>query len=78
MNLKEAERKYLNKTVRHFATGSSFIVYDIIDLGPKEKRRIRALFDCQEEVDNTIFQPVDAGILELETHYTLVSSPLSS
>jgi hypothetical protein len=73
MELKEAVEKYRNKTVCHMATGLTFEVYEIIELGRLTKDRIEFKFKHPTLDDIPIGQQTSSSLREIEAHYRIIS-----
>lgn len=72
MELREAEALYVNRIVRHQATGLVFKVYAISDDGPKEKRRLKAQFCLPSGEEPPFGWPIQADLRELDLHYRFI------
>lgn len=73
MEMEEVGTKYLNKVVRHMATGLTFEVTDLIELGRLTKDRIELVFKHPDIDEIPIGQPTSATLREIEVHYQVVS-----
>lgn len=72
MEITEIEAKYLNRIVKHNATGLTFKITNFITLSKREKYKIEAVFEDLILEEIPIGQPMGAGIKELEIHYEIV------
>ena len=68
------EAKYLNRIVKHNATGLTFKIIDFITLGKREKYKIEAVFEDLILDEIPLGLPMGAGINELEIHYEVVGT----
>ncbi|PBQ33532.1 hypothetical protein CNR22_17695 [Sphingobacteriaceae bacterium] len=73
MELAEAEKKYLHKVVCHMATGLTFEVTELVELGRLTKDRIELHFKHLVEEEIPIGQQSSATLREIEIHYRIVT-----
>lgn len=72
MEIEAVREKYLNKTVCHMATGLTFEVCDLVQLGRLTKDKIELMFQHPTLEEIPIGQQSSATLREVEVHYRIL------
>lgn len=72
MEIEEVEEKYLNKTVCHMATGLTFEICELVQLGRLTKDQVDLIFKHPTEDEIPIGQQSSASLREIEVHYRIL------
>lgn len=72
MEIETVREKYLNKMVCHMATGLTFEICDLVQLGILTKDKIELIFQHPTLKEIPMGQQCSATLREIEVHYRIV------